>query len=552
MTPQGFDIRITTAYTARVMPSQRILVSDPISEKGVELLSSHPDLEVDVNTGLSPEELIKIIPAYHGLIIRSQTKVTAEVLAAATELKAVGRAGVGVDNVDRDAATHRGVIVMNTPTGNTISTAELAFTLMLSAARNIGPAHAEVLKGGFPAARKAYKGIELHEKRLAVIGMGRIGAEFAKRAQAFGMAVVAYDPFLTQARADQLKVELAGSPDEALTGADVVTLHVPLTDDTRHIINAERLALMNKGALVVNCARGGLVDEPALREAIESGHIAGCGLDVYEDEPPAADHVLFGLPKHVSFTPHLGASTNEAQENVGIQVAEQLRDFLTTGEIRNAINMPSLDAAALEAVGGYLDLASSLGKFLAKLGPANPDSLRVSFHGGIAKRDTSLVSRTVLTGYLEAARPDGQVNIVNSPAVAADMGLETIESIINAKTEYSELVIAELCKDGKKFRVAGTIIGQSPRIVEIDRLYVDTNIRGHFLIVRNDDRPGIVGLVGTALGTAGLNIANLSLARNKIKGDALNVIELDTAPGNDIIEQLTASPGVLSVTAIEI
>ena len=247
------------------MAKKRILVSDPISDKGVELLSNHPDLEVDVNTGLSPEELIKIIPAYHGLIIRSQTKVTADVLAAATELKAVGRAGVGVDNVDRDSATNHGVIVMNTPTGNTISTAELAFTLMLSAARNIGPAHAEVLKGNFKAARKAYAGIELNEKRLAVIGMGRIGAEFAKRAQAFGMQVVAYDPFLTQARADQLKVELAASPDEALTGADVVTLHVPLTDDTRHIINSERLALMNKGALIVNCARGGLIDEPALK-----------------------------------------------------------------------------------------------------------------------------------------------------------------------------------------------------------------------------------------------------------------------------------------------
>ncbi|MFK7910987.1 MAG: phosphoglycerate dehydrogenase [Akkermansiaceae bacterium] len=534
------------------MPTKRILVSDPISEKGVELLDSHPDLEVDVNTGLSPEELIKIIPSYHGLIIRSQTKVTPEVLAAATELKAVGRAGVGVDNVDRDAATNHGVIVMNTPTGNTISTAELAFTLMLSAARNIGPAHAEVLKGEFPAARKAYKGIELNEKRLAVIGMGRIGAEFAKRAQAFGMKVVAYDPFLTQARADQLKVELACSPDEALTGADVVTLHVPLTDDTRHIINADRLALMNQGALVVNCARGGLIDEPALKAAVDSGHIAGCGLDVYEDEPPSSDHLLFDLPKHVSFTPHLGASTNEAQENVGIQVAEQLRDFLTTGEIRNAINMPSLDASALAEIGGYLDLANSLGRFLAKLGMANPDSLRVSYHGDITAKDTSLVSRTILTGYLEAARPDGQVNIVNAPAVASDMGLEIVESVINAQTEYNELIVAELTKGGKKFRVAGTIIGQSPRIVEIDQLYVDTNIKGHFLIVRNDDRPGIVGLVGTALGTAGLNIANLSLARNKSEGDALNVIELDTAPGSDIVDQLASSAGVISVTAVEI
>lgn len=546
-----FDNPTFSHYT-HAMAKQRILVSDPISDIGVDLLRNHPDIEVEVNTGLSPDELLKIIPSYHGLIIRSQTKVTAELLAAATELKAVGRAGVGVDNVDRDAATNHGVIVMNTPTGNTISTAELAFTLMLSAARNIGPAHAAVLEGDFPAARKAYKGIELNSKRLAVIGMGRIGAEFAKRAQAFGMHVVAYDPFLTQARADQLKVELADSPSTALTGADVVTLHVPLTDDTKHIINAERLALMNKGSLVVNCARGGLIDEPALKAAIESGHIAGCGLDVYEDEPPSSDHVLFGLPKHIAFTPHLGASTNEAQENVGIQVAEQLRDFLTTGEIRNAINMPSLDAAALGEIGSYLGLATSLGKLLAKLGPANPDSLRVSYHGDLSEKDTSLVSRTVLTGFLETARPGGQVNIVNAPAFAREMGLETVESTITAQTEYSELIVAELRKDGKKFRVAGTIIGQSPRIVEIDRLYVDTNISGHFLIVRNDDRPGIVGIVGTALGKGGLNIANLSLARNKSEGNALNVIELDSAPSTEIIADLAAAPGVISVIAVEI
>lgn len=530
----------------------RILVSDPISEIGVKALSDHSALEVDVNTGLAPEELLKIIGNYDGLVIRSQTKVTRDLLVAATKLKVIGRAGVGVDNVDRDAATDHGVIVMNTPTGNTISTAELAFTLMLSAARNIAPAHAGVLAGDFPAARKAFKGIEINEKRLAVLGMGRIGTEFTKRAQAFGMHVVAYDPFLTQARADQLKVELAATPEAALTGSDFVTLHVPLTEDTKHIINAERLALMNKGAIIVNCARGGLIDEPALLAAIESGHIAGCGLDVYEDEPPSADHILFKLPRHTTFSPHLGASTNEAQENVGIQVAKQIRDFLTTGEIRNAINMPSLDAAALAEVGGYLDLAASLGKFLAKLGPANPDALRVSYHGPVAQKDYALISRTVLNGYLETARPDGQVNIVNAPSVAKDMGLEIVESTINAHTEFSELIVAELKKDGKRFRVAGTIIGKSPRLVEIDQLFVDTNINGNFLIVRNDDRPGIVGLVGTTLAEHNLNIANLSLARNKSHGNALSVIELDSPATKEIVETLSAAPGVIAVIAIEV
>lgn len=268
--------------------AHRVLVSDPISEKGVELLNAHPEIEADFipDLGPKPEELLKIIGDYEGLVVRSQTKVTPEVFAAAKNLKVVGRAGVGVDNIDRDAANQNGVIVMNTPTGNTISTAEHAFTLMLSAARNIAPGHNSVLAGDFKAGRKANQGIELNGKRLAVIGMGRIGSEFAKRAQAFNMHVVAYDPFLTQSRADQLKVELAETPDAALKGADVVTLHVPLTDDTHHILNADRLSLMNRGALIVNCARGGLIDEAALKSAIDSGHIAGCALDVFEEEPP--------------------------------------------------------------------------------------------------------------------------------------------------------------------------------------------------------------------------------------------------------------------------
>ncbi|TAE76400.1 MAG: phosphoglycerate dehydrogenase [Verrucomicrobia bacterium] len=534
------------------MATYRVLVSDPISEKGVEALASAKEISVDVRTGLKPEELLEIIGDYHGLVVRSETKVTAEVLAAAKNLKAIGRAGVGVDNIDRKAATDHGVIVMNTPTGNTISTAEHAFTLMLSAARNIGPAHSAVLKGDFKAARKAYQGIELNTKRLAILGMGRIGTEFAKRAQAFNMQVIAYDPFLTQARADELKVELAATPDLALKGADVVTLHVPLTADTNHILNSERLALMNPGAIVVNCARGGLIDENALKAAIESGHIAGCALDVFETEPPPNDHPLFSLNKHVVFTPHLGASTNEAQENVGIQVAEQLRDFFVTGEIRNAINMPSLDAAALAAVGPYLDLARTLGKLLAKLGPENADSLRVSYHGPLAKKDTGLVSRSTLTALLEVSRPNGQVNIVNAPAIASQLGIDLVESTINAKTEFSELLVAELRKGETRYRVAGTIIGRSPRIVEMDHLYVDCNITGRFLFVENDDRPGIVGVLGTALGSAGVNIANMDLSRTADRSRALTVIEVDSEPSPALLEQLRTTPGILRVLSLEL
>jgi D-3-phosphoglycerate dehydrogenase len=533
------------------MPS-RVLVSDPISEKGVELLNAHPDITADFKVGLSPGELLEIIGEYAALVVRSQTKVTPEVFAAASKLKAIGRAGVGVDNIDRDAANQHGVIVMNTPTGNTISTAEHAFTLMCSTARNIALGHAGVLAGDFKAARKAYQGIELNGKTLAVIGMGRIGSEFAKRAQAFNMKIVAYDPFLTQARADEMKVRLAATPDEALTGADVVTLHVPMTDDTRHILNADRLALMNQGALVINCARGGLIDEVALKASIDNGHIAGCGLDVFEDEPPSADHPLFTLGKHIAFTPHLGASTNEAQENVGIQVAEQIRDFCATGEIRNAINMPSADATALAEVGPYLDIANALGRLLAKLGMDNPDSLRVSYHGEIGEKDTALISRSVLTSYLEAARSDGQVNIVNAPSVAKDMGLNTTESTINAQTEYSELVVAELRKGDEGFRVSGTVIGKSPRVVEFDKLYVDISVKGDFLIVKNDDRPGIVGAIGTILGKAGSNIANLSLARNKSEGNALSVIQLDQPLSEDVMVEIRSTEGLIYATGVSL
>lgn len=534
------------------MSSHRVLVADPISEHGVALLNEHPDITADFipDLGSQPAKLLEIIDDYDALIVRSQTKPNAEVIAKGSRLRAIGRAGVGVDNIDREAASAHGVIVMNTPTGNTISTAEHAFTLMLATARNIAPAHAEVLTGNFKAARKAYAGIELNGKRLAVIGMGRIGSEFARRAQAFNMKVVAFDPFLTQSRADELKVELADSPDAALEGTDVVTLHVPLTEDTRHIINAERLALMNKGALVVNCARGGLIDEAALQAAIEGGHIAGCALDVYENEPPDASHPLFALSRHTVFTPHLGASTAEAQENVGIQVAEQIRDFLTTGEIRNAINMPSLDAAALAELGPYLDLATALGKVLAKLGPASPDSLRVSYHGPLAAKDTGLVSRHALTALLAAHCNEGQVNIVNSPAVAKTMGLDLTESTISAATEFSELLVAELTKGDTKFRLAGTIIGKTPRIVEIDRLFVDTAIEGHFLIVSNDDRPGIVGALGMALAEAGVNIANMSLARDKTEGNALTIIEIDEPLAAEVMETVRSVAGILSATGV--
>lgn len=531
------------------MSNYRVLVSDPISEKGVTALRSAEGITVDVNTGLAPEELAKIIGDYHGLVVRSQTKVTPEIFAAAKNLKAIGRAGVGVDNIDRDAATDHGVVVMNTPSGNTISTAEHAFTLMLSLARNIGPAHSSILAGRWD--RKLYEGVEMFGKRLAILGMGRIGTEFAKRAQAFGMHVVAYDPFLTAARAQVLKVELAETADIALTGADVVTLHIPMTPETKHILNADRIALMNKGALIVNCARGGLVDEAAAKASIDAGHLAGIALDVYEVEPPPADFPLFSAKK-TAFTPHLGASTAEAQENVGIEVAIQIKDFLLTGEIRNAVNMPNLDAKTLESVGPYLDLASSLGKLLSIIAPDQCDAIRVSYLGPVSELDTELVTRQVLTGYLSAAHHEAQVNLINAPAVAKAHGISVTESTVALSTNCTELIEISAIKGDETITIAGTFFGNSARIVHIAGHYVETNPTGRFLFVENDDRPGIVGVIGGTLGEAQVNIANMALSRNKQEKTAVTVIEVDTEPSVELLAKLRGTPGILKVLSFEL
>ena len=536
-------------YLPPPMATYRVLVSDPISEKGVEALRTAPGISVDVNTGLKPEELLKIIGDYHGLVVRSQTKVTPEVFAAATNLKAIGRAGVGVDNIDRAAATEHGVVVMNTPSGNTISTAEHAFSLMLSLARNIPQAHATVIAGKWD--RKSFEGKEVFGKRLAILGMGRIGTEFAKRAQAFGITVVAYDPFLTAARAQSLKVEHAETPEAALTGADLVTLHVPLTPETQHIINADRIALLNKGALVVNCARGGLVDEAAAKAALDSGHLGGIALDVYEVEPPPADFPLFSSNKAV-FTPHLGASTAEAQENVGIEVAHQVKDFLVTGEIRNAVNMPNLDSKTIEEVGPYLTLAQALGKLLSKIGPAQSESIKVSYVGPVSEIDTELVKRSVLSGYLASAHHEAQVNLINAPAIAKAHGIQVTESTSALASTFTDLIEVTVTKGGETTTVAGTLVGKSARIVHIAGHYVETNPSGRFLFVENDDRPGIVGVIGGALGAASVNIANMSLSRNRDKKTAVTVIEVDTEPPVSMLESLRGTPGILRVQSFEL
>jgi D-3-phosphoglycerate dehydrogenase len=370
-----------------------VLVADAISPRGVQALQGAGELEVDVQTGLGEEALTKVIAPYAGLVVRSQTKVTAQVLAVAKSLKVVGRAGVGVDNVDVDAATRGGVIVMNTPGGNTISTAEHAFSLLVSIARNIPQAHASVKAGKWD--RKRFEGVELSGKTIAILGMGRIGTEIARRAIAFGMRPIAYDPYLSPTRARSLQVELFDDLDELLGQADFVTLHLPLSAETKHLLDAERLAKLKQGARVVNCARGGLVDESALYAALKNGQVAAAALDVFETEPPPADFPLRDLP-NVVFTPHLGASTVEAQEGVGIEIAEAIRSVLLDGVIRNAVNVPNIDAKTLALIRPYLEFGEKLGRFVRQIGPKRCDQLTINYSGKVNDVETTPITRSVL------------------------------------------------------------------------------------------------------------------------------------------------------------
>jgi D-3-phosphoglycerate dehydrogenase len=530
------------------MNKLKVLVADPIAERGIQELKFGGSLDVTVQTGLKEEELLKIIGEYSGLVVRSETKVNARVIEAAPQLRVVGRAGVGVDNVDGDAATRRGIVVMNTPGGNTVSTAEHAFSLLVSTARNIPQADASVKSGKWE--RKAFVGVELYGKTLAILGMGRIGTEIAKRAHAFGMRVLAYDPYLSAARARSMQVDLVEKLDDILPQADFITMHMPLTPETKHMINAPRLAITKKGARIVNCARGGLIDENALVEFLKNKHIAAAALDVFEQEPLPADSPLRSAPNLI-FTPHLGASTAEAQEGVGIEVAQQIRAYLLDGEIRNAVNMPSIDSKTLAIVGPYLQLGEKLGEFLSQIAAKRCDGLNINFSGKISEADTTAITRSILTGFLRQAG-GGEVNIVNAPAFAENLGLKVTESRESALGDFAELIELTAAGETGWVSVAGTFFGSIPRIVKINGRHVEAKPEGIVLLLENRDVPGIVGRVGTLLGQHGVNIAGMSLSRNEVGGQALTVLNLDSVPGEDILKALVALEDIVSAQVVRL
>ena len=520
----------------------KILVADKISPVGVDYLKSQEGFEVIEIFDLPKDEraakLMEHAPEVSGIIVRSDSKITKQVLANASNLKAVGRAGVGVDNIDIPAATDHGVVVMNTPAGNTIATAELTFTHMLCGARPVPQAAASMRDGRWD--RKILGGSELLSKTLGVCGMGRIGSEVAKRAKAFGMDIIAYDPFLTEARAESMGVEPV-ELDELFRRSDYITVHMPLTDQTKYMIDEAAFEKMKDGVRVFNCARGGIIKESALVDALNSGKVAAAGLDVYESEPPSDDHPLRSHP-NVNLTPHLGASTQEAQESVGIEIAEAVADAVRGGEIRNAINMPSLDASTIEKVGPYLDLCSKIGTFVQQLALDKIESLTITYYGKVVDLDSNSLTRGVLKGFLQNIS-GSNVNFVNAMVLVERLGVgvEVVRS--SAETDFTELIKVEAkCHNGEVVSVEGTLMGKgnSPRVVAINGRDVEVEPCGYLLVIANSDETGIVGLLGTIIGDAGVNIASMSLSRNEIGGIALNIAGLDSEVDDVTMEKIHA------------
>lgn len=527
-----------------------IVICDPISPKGIELFRQRPEFKVTVLSKRLPEnELLPIAADAEALVVRSETKITRNVIAAAPKLRVIGRAGVGVDNVDVDAATQRGIVVMNTPSGNTISTAELTFSMLMALARKIPQAHMSMKAGEWN--RKAFQGVELYGKTLGILGMGRIGSEVARRAIAFGMRVLAYDPYLALSRAKALQVEMV-ELDELYARSDFLTVHMPMSDETKGMINAVAFAKMKKGVRVLNCARGGIIDENDLLKAIQTGHVAGAALDVYEEEPLPAKSPLRESPLIV-MTPHLGASTEEAQENVGIEVAEAITDYLLLGAVRNAVNLPNLDAKTYALVKPYLSLGEKLGLLLAQLAPKRNDRLVVTYGGKAAEVPADPITRSVLRGFLQAAGGK-EVNQVNVRVLAATLGLLVEEIRSNEETDFNEWLHVAVYSGDQKISAGGTFFGtrNQPRIVRLNSQPVEIVPSGVLFLMTNRDRPGIVGYIGTLMGQYQVNIASMSLSREQIGGLALTVLNLDSIPPQELIDEVQKDPDISNVKIVKL
>jgi D-3-phosphoglycerate dehydrogenase len=518
----------------------KVLISDKLSPAAVEIFKQR-GIEADVKTGLSKEELAEIIGGYDGLAVRSASKVTEKVLARADRLKVIGRAGIGVDNVDIAAASQKGIIVMNTPFGNSITTAEHAIALLLALARKIPAADASTQAGKWEKSK--FLGVEITGKTLGIIGCGNIGSIVADRAQGIAMKVIAYDPFLSEERAREIGVEKV-ELDALLARADFVSLHTPLTDKTHNIIDAAALKKMKRGAFLINCARGGLADEAAVKAALEEGHIAGAAFDVFVEEP-AHEDILFGVPG-VICTPHLGASTREAQENVALQVAEQMSDYLLNGAITNAVNTPSVSAEEAPRLTPFLALAEQLGLFAGQLTETAIKAVRLEYDGHVGEMNTRVLTAAALAGLLRPLLQD--VNMVSAPIMARERGIKVEEMRRAQSGAYETYIRLTVVTDRQERSVAGTVFSDGrPRLIQVKGINMEAELHPHMLYITNDDKPGIIGAIGTTLGEAGVNIATFNLGRDKPGGDAISLLEIDEPLGPEMLKKVSALPNIHQV-----
>jgi D-3-phosphoglycerate dehydrogenase len=525
------------------MTKPKVLISDKMDENAARIFAER-GCDVDVKPGMTPDELKQVIGQYDGLAIRSATKVTADILDAATSLKVIGRAGIGVDNVDIPYASGKGVVVMNTPFGNSITTAEHAIAMIMALARQIPQANTRTQAGEWP--KKDFMGVEVTGKTLGLIGAGNIGSIVASRALGLRMKVIAYDPFLTEDRAVELGVEKVDL-DTLLSRADFVTLHTPLTDETRNILSRERLENAKPGIRIVNCARGGLIDEVALKDCLESGQVAGAALDVFATEP-ATESPLFGAPNFIC-TPHLGASTTEAQVNVALQVAEQMADYLVNGGVTNALNMPSLSAEEAPKLKPYMALAEKLGSLVGQLAHGNLTKISIEREGAAAQLNGKPITGAVLAGFMR--RYSDTVNMVNAPYLAKERGLEVSEIRQNREGAFNTLIRVSVETDQGTRSVAGTLFGKdAPRLVEIFGIGIEAELDGHMLYVVNDDKPGFIGRIGTLLGDHGINIGTFNLGRRDAGGEAVLLLSLDGEIGEGVLAEAEKVEGVKTVKAL--
>ncbi|OGW75084.1 MAG: phosphoglycerate dehydrogenase [Omnitrophica bacterium RBG_13_46_9] len=513
--------------------ASKILISDPLAEEGIKILREEKDFTVDSKPKLPPEELKKIVGEYDALIVRSETKVTKDILKSAKKLKYIGRAGVGLDNVDVDEASKMGIIVMNAPGGNMVSTAEHTLSLILSLSRNIPQADASLKKGEW--SRKKFMGVELYGKTLGIIGLGRIGTEVARRALSFQMKVIACDPYLIPEKAKSLGIESVDL-DTLFKASDYITVHTPLTEDTRHVIDANAFKKMKKGVRIINCARGGIIDEGALGEGIESGIVAGAALDVYENEPPGQSKLVC-MDKVVT-TPHLGASTEEAQVNVSVDIAQSIRDAIMRRGIRNAVNIPCIEPELFKIIEPYLNLAEKIGSMHAQLQEGSVSKIKIKYVGDIVQYDLNHMTRSIVKGLLGRTLEES-VNYVNALVVSKERGIKITEEKTKEVEDFANLIIVEVQTSKTKNSIMGTLFTKiDPRIVKINQFYVDAFPEGHMLVIYNTDKPGIVGQIGTLLGKNNINIAGMNFGRTKRGGDAITLLNIDSAVPEKVLGKI--------------